>query len=109
MRVLVTGATGSFGTPICRHLHTEVCRGVGDGPPRIRSIAHRREIRLWRCARCGQRSSRGRGHRRRDAPSVLVASAKDSGDAGRINVDGTQNVLDAMRAQTVPVSSSPRP
>jgi hypothetical protein len=33
---------------------------------------------------------------------VLVASAKDSGDAGRINVDGTQNVLDAMRAQTVP-------
>lgn len=101
MRVLVTGATGSFGTPVCRELSH---RGV-----EVLAMARNEPARVP----AGVRFVRGDV---RDPISIgaavdgvdavlhlawLVASAREPAQAHRINIIGTQNVLDAMRERGV--------
>jgi nucleoside-diphosphate-sugar epimerase/phosphohistidine swiveling domain-containing protein len=102
MRVLVTGATGSFGTPICREL---AHRGV-----EVLAMARSEPARLP----SGVRFVRGDVQDKASVAGAvdgvdavlhlawLVASAREAEQAERININGTQNILDAMRERGVP-------
>jgi nucleoside-diphosphate-sugar epimerase len=102
MRVLVTGATGSFGTPICRelaHRGVEVYAMARNEPARLPT-----GVSFVRGDVC-DRDSVTRAVDGVDAVlhlAWLVASARETEQAERINIMGTQNVLDVMRERGVP-------
>ena len=101
MRVLVTGATGSFGTPICRqlaHRGYEVLAMARNEPAQLPVGVNfvRGDVQDPASMKGAVAGVDAVVHL-----AWLVASARESVQAEGINVVGTQNVLDAMRDEGV--------